>query len=109
MSLEAACLSFDHRSPRVLVFSTFDSNKGFTVTNNTVQNVYVEDTDNSFEKVPAGKTSKAYKSDGDYNVRVNDEQDAKVYLSITVDAANGDFKVAAGTQRGKFAVNCNYA
>jgi hypothetical protein len=89
--------------------AAFDTNEGFTVTNNTSQNVYLQTSSSDFETIQAGKTSKSQKAYRSYPLRVNDDTGAAIYLTITVDESDGSVKVDPGARRGKFVVTSNFA
>jgi hypothetical protein len=89
--------------------SSSDPSKGFTVTNNTTQNVYLQTGTSTFEKILPGKTSTAQTASQDYPVRNNNDTNAAVYLTVSVSDSNGSLTVNPGTERGKFVVTSNFA
>jgi hypothetical protein len=91
------------------VDAAFDTNEGFTVTNSTSQNVYLQTSSSDFETIVAGNTSKSQKAYGNYPLRVNNDTNAAIYLTIKVDSSDGSVKVSPGSQRGKFVVTSNFA
>ncbi|KIL60564.1 hypothetical protein M378DRAFT_167922 [Amanita muscaria Koide BX008] len=89
-------------------FSSFSSDKGFTVTNNTKHNVYLQTSDTDFVTIEAGETSSPQKASQEYPLLNNNKTNAKVYLTVKVDDGDGTFTVVPGTERGKFAVTSNF-
>lgn len=102
-------LTMPRLAPGHEVKSGFDTAQGFTVTNNTPQNVYLQPPSGAFEKIEPGKVSTAHKDYGNYPLHVNDNTNSPIYLTIQVDLNSGSFTVNSGTQRGAFAVASNFA
>jgi hypothetical protein len=88
--------------------SVFNTDKGFTVTNNTSQNVYLQTSSSTFEKIESGKTSTAQKAYGDYPLCNNDDTSASVYLTVKVNEDDGSVKVESGTLSADIAVTSNF-
>jgi hypothetical protein len=86
----------------------FDTNRGFTIKNETTQNVYVEKPDNTFDKVLAGVTAGPYKVQGSYIVRNDSTETADIYMTIAVDASLNFSVTGAGKISGKFVVTANF-
>ena len=89
--------------------SAFDTSEGFTVTNNTAQNVYLQTSASAFETIEPQKTSTVHTTYRSYPVRVNSNTGAAIYLTVVVDPSDGSVRVNPGPQRGKFTVTSNFA
>jgi hypothetical protein len=90
-------------------YSAVDTSLGFTVTNNTLQNVYLQKSPSDFEQIEAGQTSTAQTAYQDYPVRNSDNTNAAVYLTVKVAESDGSVTVSPGAERGKLAVTSNFA
>jgi hypothetical protein len=86
----------------------FDTTRGFTIKNETSQNVYVEKPDDTFDKVAAGATAGPYTAQGSYNVRNDGTATADIYMTIAVDASLNFSVTGSGKISGKFVVTANF-
>jgi hypothetical protein len=89
--------------------SSFDTSKGFTITNNTVKNVYLQTLSFDFEKIEPANTSTAQMEYGDYPLRADSDTNAAIYLTVEVKESDGSVNVAPGVERGEFVVTANFA
>jgi hypothetical protein len=88
--------------------SSFDPSKGFTITNNTDHNVYLETPASDFVKIEPGNASAHQKEYGSYPVRNNDDDNAPAYLTVNVSSSDGSFKIEPGTVNGELVVTTNF-
>jgi hypothetical protein len=84
--------------------SFFNTDKGFTVTNNTYHIVYLQTSSSTFEKIGVGETSSAQTAYKDYPVRNDDNTSASVYLTVKVNDDDGSVKIESGTLRADLVV-----
>ncbi|PPQ90845.1 hypothetical protein CVT25_007380 [Psilocybe cyanescens] len=91
------------------VLAGFDTNNGFTVTNNTAQNIYLQTSASAFSTILPGQSSSAQTAYFNYAVRNNNTTNSAVYLSINVSSADGSVNVVSGTLRGSIGVNIAFA
>jgi len=89
-------------------YSSFNPGYGFTVTNNTSQNVYLQKPNVKFDTIVAGDTSTNQMDYGTYTVRNNNNINASVYLTVKVDEGNGSVAINSGTQKGAFVVTSTF-
>jgi hypothetical protein len=88
--------------------SAFDPTQGFTITNNTPQNIYIQSGANNFDVVAAGQVSGAYTNYGNYPVRNNNNANAAIYLTVVVAAADSSVNINSGTLRGHFIITTSF-
>ncbi|KDR77681.1 hypothetical protein GALMADRAFT_267042 [Galerina marginata CBS 339.88] len=91
------------------VFAGFDTNLGFTVTNNTVQNIYLQTSQTAFEQIAPQNASTPQTAYQNYPVRSNNNVTAPIYLTVQVSSADGSVNVVSGTMRGNVLVTLNFA
>lgn len=90
--------------------SIFDPLAGFTVTNNSGQDVYLQTDTDTFVKIKDGDTSGAFTVSRDYDLRTDNKTDAKIYLTVKVSSweDGGGVNIVPGTEVGAFAVTSNF-
>jgi hypothetical protein len=89
--------------------SAFDPSQGFTITNNTAQNIYIQSGASTFDVVAAGQVSSAYTTSGNYPVRNDNNANAEIYLTVVVSDSDGSVKIESGTLKGSFVITTNFA
>jgi hypothetical protein len=110
MQLVGIALVFILRPPLTMLPEalSFDTTEGFTVTNRTQQNVFLQTSSTGFETIQAGRTSTAHTAYRSYQLRVNNDTNSGIYLTIVIDVADGSVKVEPGARRGRFVVTSNF-
>jgi hypothetical protein len=89
--------------------SAVDRTQGFTITNNTSQNVYIQSGANKFDVVKAGCPSVAYTASWSYSVHNDSSAGAPVYLTVVVSGAENSVNIKSGSLVGSLTITTNFA
>ncbi|KDR77680.1 hypothetical protein GALMADRAFT_155485 [Galerina marginata CBS 339.88] len=89
--------------------SGFDTNLGFTVTNLTNQNIYLQTSDTAFEQISPNLASTPQTVYRNYDVRSNNTTTAPIYLTVQVSSSDGSVNVVSGTIKGNVLVTTYFA
>lgn len=91
------------------VLAGFDTTRGFTITNNTGQNVYLQTSQTKFVTISSGATSDAQTAWWYYAVRNDDNSSADIFLTIKCFVSTKSVHIVPGTIKGDFAITVNFA
>ena len=100
---------FIFRPCLTLCLAGFNPDLGFSITNNTTQNIYVQTPSGTFDLVLANNTSDAYKGYGSYPVRNNGNVNAQIYMTVVVDASDRSVRLNSGTLIGPLTITTNFS
>jgi hypothetical protein len=85
----------------------FDGFKGYSITNHTDHNAFLQKPTSEFEQIDGGSTSSVQKASGSYILRTNNKVTAPIYFTVIINK-DGSVNVLPGATKGEFNVNFNF-